>query len=105
MARRIPTSAFRIYIMIRGIDMKIRVYLNEKKKLMCSIPGEKKDVYFAEFYMAIGLLNKNQLFSKFGETMPEIDVDCELDPSNKNDAMCIALIDEVKKALIKIYGE
>ena len=85
--------------------MKIRVYNNEKKKLMCSIPGEEKDVYFAEFYMAIGLLSKDQFISKFGATMPEIDVDCMLDPSNKNDAMCIAMIDEAKKELIKLYGE
>ena len=85
--------------------MKIRVYLNDKKKLMCSIPGEEKDVYFVEFYMAIGGLSKEQFMSKFGETMPEIHVDCELDPSDKKDAMCIALIDEVKKELIKFYGE
>lgn len=85
--------------------MKIRVYLNDKRKLMCSIPGEEKDVYFAEFYMAIGLLSKEKFFSKFGETMPQIQVDCELDPADKKDAMCIKMIDEVKKELIKFYGE
>ena len=71
---------------------------------MCSIPGEEKDVYFIEFYMAIGGLKKDQFIAKFGETMPEINVDCALDPSDKMDAMCIALIDEVKKELIKFYG-
>lgn len=85
--------------------MQIRVYLNEKKKLMCSIPGEEKDVYFAELYLAIGLLSKDQLMSKFGQTMPQIQVDCVLDPADKQDAMCMNMIDEVKKELIKLYGE
>ena len=84
--------------------MKIRVYLNEKNKLMCSIPGEDKDSYFIEFYMAIGLFTREKLISKFGETKPEIVVDCELDPADKNSAMCIALIDEVNKELDKLYA-
>ena len=84
--------------------MRIRVYLNEKRKLMCSIPGEEKDPYFVEFYMAIGLLSKEQFLSKFGDTRPEIVVDCKLDPADKKDAMCISVIDEVNKELNKFYG-
>lgn len=84
--------------------MKIRVYLNDKNKLMCNIPGEAKDPYFVEFYMAIGVLGKDKFISKFGETKPEIEVDCVLNPANKNDAMCIAVIDEVNKEFEKFYS-
>ena len=35
--------------------MKIRIYINEKDKIMCHIPGEPKDMLFIEFAMGVGL--------------------------------------------------
>ena len=41
--------------------MKIRIYINEKDKIMCHIPGEQKDMLFIEFAMGVGLGNADKI--------------------------------------------
>ena len=41
--------------------MKIRIYINEKDKIMCHIPGEPKDMLFIEFAMGVGLGNADKI--------------------------------------------
>ena len=84
--------------------MKIRVYIDEKNKLMCDIPGEEEPAYLMEFYLAMDLLPKEEFMKKFGATMPEIVVDCFLTPHDPKEAACISMIDEVRRDLLKLYG-
>ena len=62
--------------------MKIKVYINEKNKLMCEIPGDSKQYQFAEVVFGISLLNKDKVIAKFGEEMPELVIECNLDEND-----------------------
>lgn len=83
--------------------MEIRIYINEKDKIMCHIPGEPKDMLFIEFAMGVGLGNADKIKERLGEEMPELVVDCEFNPAIKDHYTCILLIDQIRTELEKKY--
>jgi len=83
--------------------MKIKVFINEKNKLMCEIPGDSKQYQFAEFVFGISLLNKDKVIAKFGEEMPELVIECNLDENDSTHKSYIKLIDQANVELDKKY--
>lgn len=82
--------------------MQIRVYKNEKNKLMYSIPGEKDDQFMLLSFLFM-MCNAKELKAKLGNTMPELVIDCELDPNNSYDRECLESIEIIKREFEKVY--
>lgn len=82
--------------------MKIKVFKNDKNELCYEIPGVGSDKFLMLLFF-LGGFSADKIKEKLGDTMPELDIQCELDPSDKRDREGLQGIEMVKAELQKTY--
>ena len=82
--------------------MKIKIFKDEKGKPCFDAPGVDKGPILM-FVLGLGALSAEKIKQKFGEQMPELDVQCQFDSDNKQDNECLRAIEMIEQRLMEVY--